>query len=48
MLENTQEYKDEKLIAAQEKRAKDEPIDRKCHEAMRAKYSDQNLRYYNY
>lgn len=45
MLESTQEYKDEKILAAQEKRAKDEPIDRKCLENMRNRYSEQNQKY---
>lgn len=44
LLENTREYKDEKLIEQQEKRAKNEPIDRKCLENMRVKYGEQNLR----
>jgi len=42
MLENTQEYKDEKHTVAHEKREKDEPIDRRCLETMRARYSEQN------
>jgi hypothetical protein len=45
MLESTQEYKDEKLLAVQEKRAKNEPIDKKCLENMRARYSEQNQKY---
>lgn len=45
MLESTQEYKDEKILAAQEKRAKDAPIDRKCLENMRTRYSEQSQRY---
>ncbi len=44
MLENTPEYKEEKIIIAQDKKIKNEPIDRRCLDAMRMKYSEQNMR----
>ena len=42
MLENTQEFKDEKTSEDSHKRAKDEPVDRKCLENMRARYGENN------
>jgi len=44
MLENTMEYQQEKMAKAEERRIRDEPIDRKALEVVRARYSEAGLR----